>query len=61
MDEILERLEGLKSFELPFGKFKGFTLEDVYNKNRSYLEWLSNQEGMNGELCGLFLAFMDAE
>ena len=29
---------------LPFGKYKGETLGDVYLKDRGYLVWLSNQE-----------------
>jgi uncharacterized protein (DUF3820 family) len=29
-----------REYKLPFGKYKGETLEDVYLENRDYLDWL---------------------
>jgi uncharacterized protein (DUF3820 family) len=44
IDEIYEKksLEDIGKFQFYFGKYKGKKLEDIYNIDRGYLEWLIN-------------------
>ena len=33
------REERLREYIMPFGKWRGSTLEDIYYEDKSYLEW----------------------
>ena len=53
MDDLLIELGDQ---EIPFGKYKGETLNFIYEENKNYLTWLSNQEGLNSVIVGIYLA-----
>lgn len=35
-----------RDFKMPFGKYKGETLEEIYVENVGYLEWLLEQDSL---------------
>ncbi len=39
----------VRSFEFPFGKYKGQTLEDIYFDDPSYLDWCLENFGPEKE------------
>ncbi len=36
----IEMIETARNFKMPFGKFKGETLEEIYIQNPDYLDWV---------------------
>lgn len=46
--EKMKILEKALERKMPFGKYKGETLEEIPD---SYLEWISAQDNVNDSLC----------
>lgn len=39
-----------KKVKVPFGKYKGSTVEEIYDMDRKYLQWLQERVELTGEL-----------
>lgn len=39
----LRNMEGCDGFKLFFGKYSGYTLKDLLNHDRQYVEWLAKE------------------
>ena len=39
-----------KEVRVTFGKYKGMTVEEIYNTDRDYLKWLQDNMGGNGKI-----------
>lgn len=38
-----------REFKMPFGKYRGETLEEIYMENVGYLEWFRDEMCCNGD------------
>jgi len=52
--EIIKSKE-VNNFIIPFGKYRGLSLEEVYLKDRSYLCWLAEQSWLKNKEYSFFL------
>lgn len=53
MDELL--LE-LGDQEIPFGKYKGESMNHVYETDPGYIRFIADKEGLNSHIFKIFLA-----
>jgi uncharacterized protein (DUF3820 family) len=46
-------------FEMPFGKYKGMSLGEIYAENKGYLEWVLQEFDRGSEIYAQVENFMD--
>ncbi|WP_165074263.1 exodeoxyribonuclease X C-terminal domain-containing protein [Paludisphaera rhizosphaerae] len=53
----LAALAAAELYELPFGKWKGYSLAQVFERDSGYVEWLAREvKAMAGEMARAYVA-----
>lgn len=56
MNIDVELIEELGECEVPFGKYKGETVDSVYAMDPGYLRFIASKEGLNSVIFKIYLA-----
>lgn len=57
MDNLMEQAAQIGEFEMPFGKYKNMSVNDIYKESKNYLEWMYDRDpdSFIGFCLGIYL------